>query len=123
MTNLLLASARDEDRPCLEGILDATRWRVVAVNDVTEAAAEMKRGDFPVVLCDRDLASGNWPQSLRTLLAACKKVCVILISNVTDEYLWTEVVHNGGFDVLTRPFRKEQVTAMVEFAFNYWKAA
>jgi hypothetical protein len=39
MINLLLASARDEDQPLLERFLDATRWRVVAVNDVTEAAA------------------------------------------------------------------------------------
>ncbi len=93
------------------------------VADSAAAVDSLKRTGFPIVLCDRDLAGGEWQDTLRLLHSVRDRPCVILLSNVADEYLWNEVVRRGGFDVLTRPFRKEQVVSMLEFAYTYWKTA
>jgi response regulator of citrate/malate metabolism len=46
---------------------------------------------------------------------------VILVSRVTDTYLWEEVVRMGGFDVVAKPFRKDTVEQVLTFALNHWK--
>ena len=54
-------------------------------------------------------------------VAANPRVCVILLSSVADQYLWEEVVHSGGFDLLTRPFRQEHVLSKLSFAYSHWR--
>lgn len=118
---VLLVSARAEDRRNLQAILKGTPWDMVEVGDRAGAVEALQRSAFPIVLYDRDLAGGAWQDGLQMLLAACGRACVILLSSVADEYLWNEVVQGGGFDVLTRPFRKEQVVATLDFAYTHWK--
>lgn len=118
---ILLVSARAEDAPNLKAILEDTPWRLVEAASSAEAVQALKRAAFPIVLYDRDLADGAWQETLRILLAAPGRACAILLSGVADEYLWNEVVERGGFDVLTRPFRKEQVISMLDFAHTHWK--
>jgi FixJ family two-component response regulator len=55
----------------------------------------------------------------RTLLAAAERQCIILVSPVTDDYLWQAVIELGGYDVLTKPFREEKVVTVVHAACLY----
>ncbi len=121
MTKILVISARVDDRRGLDPILNGTEWSVVDAADIVRAIDALKRSAFPIVLFDRDLAGGAWQDTLRMLRAASDRACVILLSNVSDEYLWNEVISLGGFDVLTRPFHKDQVVSMLDFAHTYWK--
>lgn len=43
----------------------------------------------------------------------------MLISPVADDYLWNEVVSNGGYDVLAKPLRQQDVLRAVKFAWSY----
>ena len=45
---------------------------------------------------------------------------MLLISRVTDEYLWNEVVSNGGYDVLRKPLSESDVQRQVRLAWSYW---
>jgi FixJ family two-component response regulator len=56
---------------------------------------------------------------MRRLIKTRRGACVVLLSSVADQYLWDEVVHQGGFDLLTRPFRKEQVLSTLMFAYAH----
>ena len=116
MNRVLLITRREEDRSELKAILAGTSWVVVDTTSVAEPA-------FPIILYDRDYADGPWQESVRSLSAARTRTCVILVSGVMDQYLWDEVVHHGGFDVLTRPFQKRAVLSMLEFALAHWKTA
>jgi FixJ family two-component response regulator len=40
---------------------------------------------------------------------------------VNDDYLFEEVIRNGGHDVLTKPLQTPQVVAAVKLAWSYWK--
>jgi|ERR1041385_6331385 DNA-binding NtrC family response regulator len=119
--HILLASARAEDRRSLAAILDGTPWRLIETDDRAEAVKTLHGIEVPIVLCDRDLPGSPWQETIRTLIAARTNACVILVSNVADQYLWDEVVQRGGFDVLTRPFHKDQVLSMLDFAHTHWK--
>ena len=121
--NVLLVSGQEQDGPNLESILEGTPWRVMAAGNLAQAEQILRDLDPPIVLCDRDLLGSSWQENVRSLAAARRGACVILLSNVSDQYLWDEVVQRGGFDVLTRPFEKQPVLSMLIFAYTHCRTS
>ena len=83
----------------------------------------MDRLRAPVILCDRDLPGNGWRGMVEGLASSPHRACVILVSAVVDTYLWNEVVRTGGFDVLSKPIRDDDVARAVRLAWSYWNAA
>lgn len=48
--------------------------------------------------------------------------CVILISAVSDGFLWQEVVRRGGLDVLSKPLRPDHAANVIKWAMAYWNS-
>ena len=118
---VVLASGKQEDGGALETIVEGTQWSLTSVPDFASAAGALRRLAAPILLCDRDLPGVRWQDALRTFAAGSGGPCVILLSSVADQYLWDDVIERGGFDVLTRPFQKQQVLAMFDFALTHWR--
>jgi FixJ family two-component response regulator len=117
MSSLLLFSSRAEDSTELKEVLRGTPWELTAaVSRVEDAAALLAATPVPILLFDRDANGACWQDTMKRLIEARKNACVVLLSSVSDQYLWEEVVQQGGFDLLTRPFRKEQVLSALLFA-------
>lgn len=115
---LLIVTSRAEDMPELLGLLRETPWELTSVPQ-EEAAAALKAAPVPILLFDRDLAGPSWRETIKRLIHSRRNACIVLLSNVADQYLWEEVVQQGGFDLLTRPFRKEQVLSALVFAYAH----
>jgi hypothetical protein len=105
--------ADEQDRKMLTGICRRQQWDV-HFSDVCQDGA------VPIILCDRDL--GEWRDLVRALAASRPNACVILISRVVDTYLWNEVAHAGGYDVLSKPLREADVVRVVKLAWSYWNS-
>jgi hypothetical protein len=45
------------------------------------------------------------------------------MSRVVDEYLWNETVRRGGYDVVSKPLREEDLIRVVRLAWSYWSIA
>ena len=41
---------------------------------------------------------------------------VIVTARLADDYLWAEVLNEGGFDVLAQPFDREEVIRVISAA-------
>jgi DNA-binding response OmpR family regulator len=119
---VLLASAQAEDHRVLGLSLTDSRWTLSSVKDLWEARAALARVEAPIVLYDRDFPGATWQEGFDLLSSVRKPVALLLLSNVSDPYLWDEVVHHGGFDILTRPFSREEVTASLLFARTHCTA-
>lgn len=115
--SVLLVTSRVEDLKELKEILHETPWDVADTLHLEEAGAALKAAPVPILLFDRDVAGGCWQETMKRLLKSRRNACVILVSNVSDQYLWEEVIQHGGFDFLSRPFRKEQVLSTLVFAY------
>ena len=116
---ILIATSRAEDAELVRAHLAETPWEVVEI-PWGEAGAALKAASVPILLLDSSLLDTNgstWQLELKKLAKTRRSACVILLSNVTDQYLWDEVVRNGGFDVLTRPFKREQMLSTLLFAY------
>jgi FixJ family two-component response regulator len=115
--------ASDADRRLLTGICSQNRWNLLFVDTCEEARIALHTLKAPVVLCDRDLPRRGWRGMVEDLAASPHRACIILVSGVVDTYLWNEVVGTGGFDVLTKPLREDDVVRAVRLAWSYWNNA
>jgi DNA-binding NtrC family response regulator len=119
---LLMITSRDEDLGELTALLQTTLWDVNRLTHLEDADAALKAASVPILLIDREAAGACWQTALKRLVGMRRSASVILLSNVSDAYLWDEVVKQGGFDLLTRPFKKDKVLSMFLFAYAHCRA-
>ena len=115
---VVIVTSRGEDVPELRALLLDSPWELTAVPQIEDAAAALRAASAPILLFDRD-AAASWQDTVKRFVKSRRNTCVVLLSNVADQYLWDEVVQQGGFDLLPRPFRKEQVLSTLVFAYAH----
>lgn len=115
--------ASDSDRRALAGICGRKGWNLLLAGTCEEARTALDKLKAPVILCDRDLPGSGWRAAVEGLASSPHRACVILVSGVVDTYLWNEVVRSGGFDVLSKPLREDDVVRAVRLAWSYWNSS
>ena len=116
---LLIVTSRAKDVEELASILSETPWTLTDASPLEDPSIALKGAAVPILLFDRDAAGASWQTAMNRMIKSRRGACVVLLSSVADQYLWDEVVHQGGFDLLTRPFRKEQVLSTLTFAYAH----
>ena len=71
-----------------------------------------------VILLDRAIAGQDWRDAVRMLASHPLLRAVILASPVVDHYLFTEVVHHGGYDVISTPLQLDELRRTLGLAFS-----
>jgi CheY-like chemotaxis protein len=76
---------------------------------------------IPIVLCDDDA----YPEAWREILGACQLLpeppCVIVTSRLADDRLWMEILSEGAFDLLAKPFDPSDVMRTIHSAWVHWQ--
>jgi FixJ family two-component response regulator len=67
------------------------------------------------------LPDGRWQDILSSVTDADNPPCLIVSSNLADERLWAEVLNEGGYDLLPKPFESKEVTRVISLAWLHWK--
>jgi DNA-binding NtrC family response regulator len=119
---LVTASADAQARGVLKEAADRKNWGIQFASSCEEAWMIANQLTAPVILCDRDLPETEWREAVLTLAALPHRPIVILLSKGADEYLWSEVFRIGGFDILAKPLRSEDVQRAVRLALSYWRS-
>jgi len=109
-----------EDRYLLDHVSARNQWDVFFADACDEACRLSDRLKPPIILFDRDVAGADWRHAVSSLASVSGSACILLISRVADDYLWNEVVANGGYDVLPKPLREDEVLRAVRLAWSYW---
>ena len=121
-TPVLLASERDDDYQNLQALLHNTKWSVERAISWSDVSSFCNRVVNQVVLLDRHFQGSDWRRSLSSLPNPAANRCLILLSDVSDPYLWNELVQHGGFDVLARPFESSALFRTLVFAQRHCEA-
>lgn len=119
---LLAVSPNQEDRRSLKSILDASGWTVQVAPSLVEAKRLMNTNPT-LILCDRELPDGNWKDVFRQTERMANPPAVVVTARTADQRLWAEVLNLGGFDVLLKPFEKNEVTRVASMASRWFHAA
>ena len=88
---------------------------------IASALALLPANRIPIVLCDRDGQPEAWREILHAAQSLSAPPCVIVTSRLADDRLWAELVHNGAFDLLAKPFDKSDVIRIVHSAWVHWQ--
>lgn len=113
----------DKDCRLLTEICSRNRWHLLFTETCEDARIALHQLKAPVILCDRDLSGRGWRETVEDLASSPHRACIILVSEVVDTYLWNEVVRTGGYDVLSKPLREDDVVRAVRLAWSYWNSA
>ena len=113
----------EQDRRLLAGLGSRNQWSVTFADNFETAQALSIQFRAAAILCDRDVPGREWREVVEALSHSRHRPCVLLVSSVVDDYLWNEVVRRGGYDVLSKPLREEDLMRAIKLAWAYWNSA
>ena len=117
-----------DDHERLEAIFDSSPWSLCpdsvwalqTCESLKSASGILHSGQFPLVLCEHDLRPGTWLELLEVVDLLPEPPFVIVTSRVADERLWAEALNLGAYDVLAKPFDRNEVTRVLSLAWMHW---
>ena len=120
--SLLAVLTYPEDRDSLRGILSHSNWKLNIAKTYEEARAALERAEAGAVVSECRLPGGfGWRDILRLTEAIENAPPVIVTDSIADERLWAEVLNERGYDVLVKPFDRDEVFRIIGHAWRSWK--
>ena len=113
-----LAIVQSQECDTLRRVFKAKSWSLTIADTVSHGLSGEFGAGPVIVILDRDLASPDWRPAVRQFSSPPKSAWVILASRVIDDYLWEEVIQQGGYDVLAKPFQEAELIRTLEFAWR-----
>jgi DNA-binding response OmpR family regulator len=111
---VLSVSPAPQDHLMLRHALDCAKWRVLAVATRRGALERLRVNPVSVIICESVLEDGTWRDLLDQSCACADGPPLIVTSRLADEYLWSEVLNLGGYDVLAKPFSDREVRHVLQ---------
>jgi DNA-binding NtrC family response regulator len=121
IVTVLSISPLEEDHACLESIFSHSKWVLRKVSTLASALAALSEREVPIILCERDLLPGTWKDMLGPISLLPSRPVMLVASRLADEYLWSEALNLGVYDVLAKPFDPQEVFRTISLAWLHWK--
>ncbi|MGD0299778.1 MAG: hypothetical protein ABSE86_22025 [Bryobacteraceae bacterium] len=99
------------------------QWEVFFAENRPQAERALQDLKPQIMLFDRDIAGPDWREFVTGFAARSRAACIMLVSKVIDDNLWNDLVSSGGYEVLRKPLRENEVTRAVRMARSYWTSA
>jgi DNA-binding response OmpR family regulator len=113
---ILSVSADCNDHVELQHSLSGISCRTITANSLQDGLDLLQKGGISIVLCDSSLGSGAWREILNGIPSSSNNPALIVSSCSADEYLWAEVLNLGGFDVIAKPFERDELRYVIQSA-------
>lgn len=119
----ILAIVRSsEDKAAVANFAKSNGGDAIIVETLEDAAAISVKPYVAVIILDRDLVEEDWRSAVRSLKHHRPAPSVILASPVLDDYLFEEIVKQGGFDIMAKPIQPDELRRVAGLALAFWKS-
>lgn len=98
---------------------EKTPYEITTTNNPVEAVELAKNGNFDLVITDLKMPGLDGLQLLEEIKKRDEDVPVIIITAYGTIDAATEAIEKGGFDFITKPFKKEQILFTIEKALKW----
>jgi len=116
----LLIGKYQEDRSLVHEVFRNHGWQLFEAVDRRRALRCLDLNPVHVVIVESDLPHWNWKRVLRDLRNLAHPPQLIVTSRMADDYLWSEVLNIGGFDVLAQPLAQEELERVISSARRHF---
>jgi len=117
---VLSISPIEEDHVSLQAIIGHSKWMLFKARDLASALVLLQQHEIAVVLLERDLLPGRWIETVDHLKSLPTAPSLIVVSRLADDRLWAEALNLGAWDVLAKPFDRNEVFRSVKSAWQHW---
>jgi DNA-binding NtrC family response regulator len=102
-------------------IREKTPYEVITTNNPVEAFELAKKGGFDLIIADLKMPGLDGIELLDAVKKIDPDIPFIIITAYATLESATEAIQKGGFDFITKPFRKEQILFSIEKALKWLK--
>ena len=111
--HILSVSGSQSDHTALCRIVENTQWRVTTAATCSEAWQKLPCTSALAIFSESFLPDGSWKDLLELTSTLDKPPVLIVTSRLADDFLWSEVLNLGVYDVLLKPLVKDEVLRML----------
>jgi DNA-binding response OmpR family regulator len=105
----------------LQGTLDPSRtFTVTSCATLASGIAALRKRQFEVVVCERDLTPGSWKDVLEQVTILPDPPSLFVTSRLADERLLAEALNLVAHDALAKPFDSTEAMRVVGGAWRAW---
>jgi DNA-binding NtrC family response regulator len=102
-------------------IREKTPYEITTTNNPLEALDLAKKGSFDLVIADLKMPGLDGIELLDAIKKVDEDIPFIIITAYATVEAASEAIQKGGFDFITKPFRKEQILFTIEKAIKWLK--
>ncbi|MDP3048187.1 MAG: response regulator [Thermodesulfovibrionales bacterium] len=100
-------------------IREKTPYEIVTTNNPLEALEMAKKGGFDIVIADLKMPGLDGMELLEAIKRTDADIPVIIITAYGTVESAVESMQKGGFDFITKPFKKEQILFTIDKALKF----
>lgn len=100
-------------------IREKTPYEVTTTNNPLEALDFVKKGGFDIVIADLKMPGLDGIELLDAVKRVDQDIPVIIMTAYGTVESAAETIEKGGFDFITKPFRKEQILMTIDKALKW----
>jgi DNA-binding NtrC family response regulator len=98
---------------------EKTPYEISTTNNPLEAIELAKKGDFDLVISDLKMPGIDGIELIDAIKRLNEDTPIIIITAYGTVESATEAIQKGGFDFITKPFRKEQILFTIDKALKW----
>jgi DNA-binding NtrC family response regulator len=100
---------------------EKTSYAVTTTNNPLEALDMAKKGGFDLVISDLKMPGLDGIELIDAIKKVDEDIPIIIMTAYGTVESATEAIQKGGFDFITKPFRKEQILFTIDKALKWLK--
>jgi DNA-binding response OmpR family regulator len=116
---ILALSMSIDDSVLLRCLAQQHKWDLRLTQSPREAFQLASQSHFEIILCDRNQPGYPWREVLDRLAECSSRSCILLVSPVSRDDLWRNVLQHGGYDVLLRPLRENSTLHAIRAVLRF----
>jgi DNA-binding response OmpR family regulator len=118
----LLVGELEDDRALVRDIFGKLGWRLFEARNGHRAMAWLERNAVEVVIAEGSSLGAGWQRLLDALRDLPDPPQLVVTSRTADDFLWSEVLNRGGYDVLPRPLNRDEVERVIAGAGRQFRS-
>ncbi len=108
-----------EDYQLASRLLDAAHIRLHQAGSLEQANFLLGVGDSVVLLTEAAFSGGTWRDALAMKARHHRNAALVVAAEFADERLWLDVLEQGAYDLILKPFVAEELLRILEHANAY----
>ena len=114
--NVVFLTPHRSEAEAIARLVEPTLLRVHHATTLAQAGELLRTTQARVLVAETSFPDSTWRDLLRWLETFHPKVALVLTDQQADARLWSEILHHGAYDLISKPFHATEVCRILRGA-------